>query len=51
MVEMSGVVELDDKEVLQLIERSKAANTVRSDLSLVSCSLIIIWYKICNEDI
>jgi hypothetical protein len=37
MAEASGVVELDDEEVLQFIERSKAANTVRktrSDLNI-----------------
>jgi hypothetical protein len=36
MAEASGVVELEDKEVLQFIERSEAANTVgktRSDLN------------------
>jgi hypothetical protein len=37
MAEASGVVELDDEEVLQFIERSEAANTVRktrSDLNI-----------------
>jgi hypothetical protein len=36
MAEASGVVELEDEEVLQLIERSEAANTMgktRSDLN------------------
>jgi hypothetical protein len=36
MAEASGVVELEDEEVLQFIERSEAANTVgktRSDLN------------------
>jgi hypothetical protein len=36
MAEASGVVELEDEEVLQFIERSEAANTMgktRSDLN------------------
>jgi hypothetical protein len=45
-----GVVELEDEEVLQFIERNKAANTVRKTRSepeyLVSCIPHSYWYKI-----